>query len=511
MQWWFDLSIRSRLVAGFLLPLAALMSFNVWLWFEMGQVREQAVRVQQSHVRHALIARDLEVEVVQVQQFLSDISATRGHDGLDDGLRQAAANRDRFLASLQQLEDNTGQRNDELRRRFETYYQQGRLMAQAYVEHGPEGGNPLMPGFDAASEALQQSLKPLVEAAVEQLQQASDRTARLADQGRHAAALIGLLLALVQIGIVLWIARQITQPLRQAVTVARAVAAGDLTQQPSWPHRDETGQLLGALGDMVLHLRQMIVRVRDGAKQVAGASAEIAQGNGDLSQRTENQAAHLQRTAASMDQIAHGMVEHGGRSEIARRLAADAAQNASAGGAAVQQMVSTMSEIQQSSQRIADIIQVIDSIAFQTNILALNAAVEAARAGEHGRGFAVVAAEVRNLAQRSHAASDEIRGLISSSVQTIVAGNQLASRTGASIAAVVEQVRQVADLIGEMTAVQAQENHDIGAISHVVAEMDTATQQNAALVEQIAATAVSLSQQAVQLDGAVAAFRLETA
>jgi methyl-accepting chemotaxis protein len=306
----------------------------------------------------------------------------------------------------------------------------------------------------------------------------------------------------------LWIIRSTTRPLNEAVRVARAVADGDLTVEFQTGGRNETGQLLGALHEMKNRLSSVVGGVRDDAQGVASASAQIAQGNSDLSSRTEEQASALQQTAASMEQLASTVKQNADNAQQANQLAKSATEVAVKGGEVVGQVVGTMKGIHESSNKIADIIGVIDGIAFQTNILALNAAVEAARAGEQGRGFAVVAGEVRTLAQRSAEAAKEIKALISTSVERVDQGTQLVDQAGATMDEVVSAIRRVTDLMGEISAASAEQSAGVGQVGEAVSEMDRTTQQNAALVEESAAAAESLKAQATRLVEAVSVFRI---
>ena len=304
------------------------------------------------------------------------------------------------------------------------------------------------------------------------------------------------------------ITHSITQPIAHAVRLAQTVAAGDLSAHIDVTSRDETGQLLGALKAMIESLVAVVGKVRHSSDCIATGSSQIAIGNADLSQRTEEQASNLQQTAASMEQLTSTVRNNSDTARQATQLAGSAAAAATQGGAVVEQVVNTMGAIDASSRKIADIIGVIDGIAFQTNILALNAAVEAARAGEQGRGFAVVAGEVRSLAQRSAEAAKEIKGLITDSVDKVQAGTEQVAEAGRAMNDIVVQVRRVNDLIAEISAATLEQTQGIGQVGDAVSQLDQVTQQNAALVEESAAAAESLSQQAVRLVEAVSVFRL---
>ena len=303
-------------------------------------------------------------------------------------------------------------------------------------------------------------------------------------------------------------ARSIRQPLGQAMDLAHAVAQGDLSGADIAHGSDEVGRLTAALLQMRRQLTQVVARVRHGAEGVATASAEIAQGNQDLSARTESQASALEETAAAMEQMTATVRQNADSAAQASQLAASASQVAQQGGDVVARVVQTMQGIDTSSKKIADIIGVIDSIAFQTNILALNAAVEAARAGEQGRGFAVVAGEVRQLAQRSAQSASEIKALIAESAQNVAQGNALVERAGHTMQEVVAAVRRVTDIMGEISAASREQSQGVAQVGEAITQMDQTTQQNAALVEQMAAAASSLHGQAQELVQGVAVFHL---
>ncbi len=305
-----------------------------------------------------------------------------------------------------------------------------------------------------------------------------------------------------------WLIRSIQQPLGLANDAAARIAEGDLSMALDSDRKDEFGDLLRSLSTMSLSLGRMVHQVRQSTDSIATASSEIASGNNDLAARTEQTASNLQQTAASMDNLTQTVRQSADNANQASALAANASSVAQKGGEVVKQVVVTMEEINASSTKISDIIGVIDGIAFQTNILALNAAVEAARAGEQGRGFAVVASEVRSLAQRSAQAAKEIKGLIGTSVEKVESGARLVAEAGSTMSDIVQSVKRVTDIVGEITAAATEQSTGINEINRAVVNLDQMTQQNSALVEQSAAAATSMREQAGQLATAVAVFKV---
>ena len=320
-----------------------------------------------------------------------------------------------------------------------------------------------------------------------------------------AAAAIALVLLFYRL-----VLRSIQMPVDGCTRLARQIANGDLTPSDATEpkRKDSIGEMEKALCDMKDNLARIVDGVRGNAEGVAAASAQIAQGNNDLSSRTEEQASALEETAASMEELSSTVKQNAENAKQANQLALGASSVAIKGGEVVGQVVDTMKGINDSSKKIADIISVIDGIAFQTNILALNAAVEAARAGEQGRGFAVVASEVRSLAGRSAEAAKEIKTLISASVEQVARGTVLVDRAGVTMTEVVSSIKRVTDIMGEISAASTEQSTGVAQVGEAVTQMDQATQQNAALVEQSAAAAESLKGQAQQLVSAVAVFKL---
>ena len=389
--------------------------------------------------------------------------------------------------------------------------------AFAHVARQLEAG-----GYDTATIANRMSGKAVAEfAEADKLMKQLDEVLRaevqksvaeqqgVSNQTKWLFALAVLITVVVVVPLTLLNLHSICKPLDQAQRLAKAIAGGDLSQSIRTEGRDEVADLLRALDEMQRGLGTLVAQVRDASGNIATASQEIATGNQDLSHRTEQTASNAQAAVSSLSEITATVQQTASSSQMANQLAASASTTATRGGSVVAQAVSSMHEISASSRKIGDIIGLIDSIAFQTNILALNAAVEAARAGEQGRGFAVVASEVRSLAQRSAEAAKEIKHLITRSVEQVDSGSSLVGNTGEIIGEVVEQVRRVSALVSEITVSSSEQNEGIGQINLAISRLDQTTQQNASMVEQTAAAAERLREQSDELIAAVSVFNTQ--
>ena len=439
-------------------------------------------------------------EVAQVDQRVTKVKQLIV--GIDDGWKA-------FMATRLSPEEAN------LAKEFETarnkYGREALMPAIAALgSHDFQQASEIMQGqltkqYESARDAMNALIKIQLTIGKAQYEAAQTRYAL----ARNISISLIVLSVLVAIAIAFWLIRAITLPLREAVLAAEHVAAGDLMQPINVRSNDETGQLMQAMQAMNNSLANIVSQVRTGTETISVASRQIASGNADLSSRTEQQASSLEETASSMEELTSTVKQNAENARQANQLVQSTAEVAVKGGQVVGHVVETMASIKDSSRKIADIIGVIDSIAFQTNILALNAAVEAARAGEQGRGFAVVASEVRNLAQRSAGAAKEIKSLIEDSVGQVEAGDKLVAEAGKTMGEIVTSVKRVTDIMGEIAAASQEQSAGIEQVNQAITQMDDATQQNAALVEEAAAAAMSLQDQASKLAEAVSVFKLD--
>ena len=461
---------------------------------QLAQTVENEVNKQLRALRTALIVSDpalVEKELAKLEASLPLVSSAIEK-------LKASVHSERGKATLKELVDS--------RARFKDKEQQ--LVASVKAGRIEEARTQLVSDILPLQTAYLTAIEEFAKSQTDSMEDFGKEAAELASGAKLLMEVLSLIAVLLATVIAYLLTRSITQPIAEAVRIAQTVAAGDLTSSIEVRSRDETGQLLTALGSMNENLVRIVNQVRLSSDSIVTGSNEIATGGADLSHRTEEQAASLEETASAMEELTTTVQRSADSARSAAALAASASVVAAKGGTVVAEVVSTMREISASSRRIADITGVIDGIAFQTNILALNAAVEAARAGEQGRGFAVVAGEVRTLAQRAATASKEIKVLIGESVGRVEAGSRLVEGAGGTMDEIVQQVQQVAQLIAEIGTATEQQSLGLGEVSKAVSQLDQVTQQNAALVEESAAAAGSLNHQAQRLTELVGEFKL---
>ena len=509
-----NMKIGARLAAGFsvvLLLMLVTAAIGVWRMQQGASATEYIVRNALAKERIAAAWLNETSNNAVRTLALTKLSAADDQGQMKAEIKAGSA---RISALQKQLEANPSEEEKVL------FAQVAGLRAD-YLAAREEVARLEAAGQSAqAAQTVSTRMRPAMDAYVASIRSVLDHeksmidsraSTLLAAQESGRQSLIGITALALLLGGVLsvWLTRGIVRPLGQAVGLAQQVAGGDLTARIAAQSRDETGALLKALHEMSLRLQSTVAQAKSGAETISISAREIACGNMDLSSRTEQQAASLEETASSMEQLAATVKHNADNARQANQLAADTTQAARRGGDVVARVIDTMGAIDASSKKIADIIGVIDGIAFQTNILALNAAVEAARAGEQGRGFAVVATEVRNLAQRSATAAREIKALIGDSTSRVDEGNRLVGEAGSAIGDVVQSVQRLADLMAEISDASEEQSTGIHQVNQAVVQMDQVTQQNAALVEQAAAAAESMQEQAARLAQLVQVFKVD--
>jgi methyl-accepting chemotaxis protein-1 (serine sensor receptor) len=512
-----NLRIKTQLALAMGLIVCSFVVTLVVVGVLMSRLGEHVRDTDRNTLPNVLLADAMDLSRSEVQQFLTDVSATHDPEGYKNAQEEAEVFA-KGVARFRDVYKNDPQKLEELariERDFTNFYTLGKAMAKAYVENGLEAGNALMkgqdgkPGFDQASESIRKSLGEFRERQVALATENSEEA--IADAQRTRTAMWACSFTAFVLSLFFWrmISSAVTVPLSNAVHITRTVASGDLSQPITVNSTNETGQLLQSLRDMQSRLIDIVRDVRLGADNVASSSASIANSDHDLSDRTGTQAASIEETTAAVHELSDRIQHNAQNAQRANQLAQNASGVAEKGGEVVAQVVGTMRGINESSRKIADIIQVIDGIAFQTNILALNAAVEAARAGEQGRGFAVVASEVRSLAGRSAEAAREIKELISASVERVEHGTVLVDQAGSTMTEVVGSIREVTSIMGDISRESAEQAMGVSQLGDAISIMDQMTQQNASMVEQMAEAANNLSEQAASLVRTVSVFRTE--
>jgi methyl-accepting chemotaxis protein len=507
------MKLKTKLPLTFASVLLLLMGAALFGIFSLsGAVDTYQTKVQGNHANERAVADIRDAFKTQVQEWKDTLLRGKDPKKLDKHwgafAKQEAGVDERVAALLKTLP--TGESRELVSQFAQAHVKMGTGYRKGFDAFKAAAFDPT--AGDAAVAGIDREPTRLLGEAQKKIAADSAAVSEQASTDAKRATVVSLILMVVMcafgVGVGVWFSRCITRPVDRALEMSRAIAQGDLTVAVTITGNDEFAQLLGELQRMQGSLGEVVNSVRRNSESVAIASAQIATGNNDLSARTEQQAAALEETAASMEQLGSTVTQNAENARQANQLALGASSVAQRGGDVVGQVVETMKGINDSSRRIADIIGVIDGIAFQTNILALNAAVEAARAGEQGRGFAVVASEVRSLAQRSAAAAKEIKALISTSVERVGQGTMLVDQAGETMAEIVTAIRQVTQIMSEISSASTEQSSGVTQVGDAVAQMDQATQQNAALVEESAAAAESLKTQAQELVRVVSVFKL---
>ncbi|MFN0316273.1 MAG: methyl-accepting chemotaxis protein [Burkholderiales bacterium] len=509
-----NMRIAVRLGLGF----AAILSFMAAvLWTgisSMGAIEHRLDEIVHDNNHKTKLVNQMSEAVHVVSRVMRTIVLLHEDGAIEAERKKLDVAREHYNAALEDLEKTpASEKGQAIRAKIKEAQNAARVLNDKVLEFAHDHND------QKAIETLLQQAAPATvkwqEALDENLHLQEENTKNdyeSAQQAYSSARTLMFILGAVAMALSVLIAwlltRSIIGPVNEAKSVAEALSQGDLTRIPQVHSNDEIGQMLGSLKMAIERLAQLMSTIRDSSSSVSVASKEIASGNTDLSSRTEEQASSLEETASSMEELTSTVKQNAENAKQANQLAAGASEVAVKGGEVVGQVVATMSGISDASKKIADIIGTIDGIAFQTNILALNAAVEAARAGEQGRGFAVVATEVRNLAQRSAAAAKEIKSLISDSVDRVNAGSKLVDQAGKTMEDVVAAVKRVTDIMGEISAASMEQSSGIEQVNQAVTQMDEVTQQNAALVEEAAAAAESLEEQAGVLVQAISVFKI---
>jgi methyl-accepting chemotaxis protein len=514
MKWFYDLKIATKLIVSFGAVLLLTLAMGVSGIYSMSKVNDASTDIAENWMPSVHAIMDLRTDVGELRRWElahmlnDDEQGMAGYEKrMDESLATMKTHREAYQKMISSPEEQA------LATEFDKTWT-GFMADHAKMMTLSRANQKV----EARAVASGSSAKTLgeINGIVNQLVTLNTKGGDAARDAATAlyknARMTSIILLVLNIGIgmalAMWIARIVSAPLQEAVSLARDVAGGDLTRSIDVKTACETGQLMQALKDMTGNLQTLVSQVRHGTDTIATASAEIASGNQDLSSRTEQQASSLEETASSMEELTSTVKQNADNARQANQLAQSASGIAVKGGDVVGQVVGTMASINESSRKIVDIISVIDGIAFQTNILALNAAVEAARAGEQGRGFAVVASEVRNLAQRSASAAKDIKALINDSVEKVEAGSSLVNQAGSTMTEIVTSITRVTDIMSEITSASREQSEGIEQVNTAIVQMDQVTQQNAALVEEAAAAAESMQEQAARLSEVVSVFKL---
>lgn len=516
MQWLTNVSVRAKLLLLLAICVTGTLGVSVAGWYSLNHAVETSQAMVTNEVAAVRTLGGVRASIGNMRRYEKDLFLNLADE---EALLRYVASWKQQLAETRSLME---QIHPLLRSDEQSALQQMQTSLTGYaaavekivvgIERGevndPWRANQLMEPSKADIRTADKALSDIGNSVERRVNEAVSTLARLKSQAVMLIVAIAMASVLLAIGFGYVISQRITVPLQAAVEAVERVSQGDLSRSVTAHGQDETARVLAGIARMQDSLKSIVADIRHGVVAITEASTEIASGNADLSKRTESTAASLEETTVSMNEIAGAMQQSCSAAGHARQMVVSTKETAEKGGQVMERVVVTMQEISSSSQRIGDIISVIDGIAFQTNILALNAAVESARAGEHGRGFAVVANEVRGLASRSAEAAKEIKQLISASVERVESGSKLVVEAGSTMSHIVESVNQVTGIINEIATSAGEQNTGVRQIHGAISQLDQMTQQNSALVEQSSAAAESMREQASRLESRVSLFKL---
>ena len=501
--------ISTRVVLVFTFFMIGFLLVGYWTYRVSDRISNLTQKVQSDSLTYRDLAQGMRVNVIQVQQFLTDISATRGRDGLDDGFGEAEENYQSFMSGLEKFEKRyQGESNqvglektERLRNRMQSYYTMGKQMANAYIQAGPAGGNKMMPEFDKAAEELYTELEPFINEQNLALTSSMNTIESTVDNLRAGIYTGILVIGVIMLAISLVLHRSLTRRFKILLQSMNAVSKGDgdLTRRVEESGGDELSELAIEFNSFTQKIESVISRLNESVLSIDYAAENISQSNSALSERTEEQSGALEESATSMEEMLNLVRLNSDNALRTHRLVEEHSNSAAAGVQVLANAISAMEDINRVSGRIADIANTVDSIAFQTNLLALNAAVEAARAGEQGRGFAVVAGEVRSLAQSSAEAAREVKALIEDSVNKIRSGSDLVNKSGETMKDVSEGVKQLSAFIADVAESSKMQAEGIEQVNQSIAQIDHIAQENSAFVEETAAASRSMRDEVYQL------------
>ena len=513
-----DISITTKILIPSSISLVLVILTAFWIYYVGNEVRALAQLAKVDGLILTNAAHQMDMDVIEMQQWLTDISATRSLDGLDDGFIQAEKSYQSLLSGLSIFKNQYKKKHDEqglaeleqIRLQLDEYYLLGKKMANAYIEHGPSQGNKSMKVFDEQAEILSASLKPFVgrhfDIIVNELEDVS---------GTVLFLMKGELIIFMMIGFSIitgafLMLRMVTLHVRQSQSVVEKLARGELIGRLEMEtSKDEMGRLMASLGDLYKHLQVIVGEVNNSSDQIRTTSYDISMDNENLSNLMSKQTSALHETSESMSRVTESVHENAENAQRASALANEATEVAREGALAITNTIGSMGQVDASSKKISEITAVIDSIAFQTNLLALNASVEAARAGDEGRGFAVVANEVRSLAQRSAASAKEIKSLIEESVKRVDAFSKQVDASGEALAEIVGAVREVSEVVDKMAQANHEQSISVNEVNRSISEMTSMIEGNSGVAIEAVNYSVKLKEQADHLSNLMNFFKIE--